>query len=609
MDGESPTVISDTEPSTLALQVEEAPITEPELNFYECERVIADIPQVRRRWAREDARNWEGLLQQGHSLDEVTLAIEHFSGVGWARSFRLQQLRAHTELNQQLVAHYEQFAREYPELVELGFRFMPRLPSATLTGFADMSESEQKAALSEHRVLVDELSYFIRQEDVSDDDILLMMSYAEDIFEMLSLDSHYSALSLLDSAVKASRVAVVEALLEAGLRPTEDAYLGSTMEWALHLLSRFGGDEDKEQNAARIVSMLQPFNARARFERKSSREVKGGFVTRNYQFDRDDIIRIRDTYGLDLTQIESREPIAVDPEHALIQLLEAEREQYLRDEAQTSSAELKTCEALVMATYQQWQPRSESALLQEVMARYPDSPDRVMFKLSQIDPKLVDRYREEHQRRSRIGEFLDSSDALVEQLRQGDIDSVIAYYQDKAPALSDLSVNLLMWQIIDWDLNYYERLRQSGILREPFQYYDLPIHRSYWRYADIEQLEAIGVNMRGEDSRAKSLVYYAVRGSKVDELEALEANGYPFSYDQFGQDPLHLALSWGMGSPPIDKVEQMLPILMRFSPQIDEHHESRMALLRLKYPHHYERLTADYPELAVSPDTKLPLMD
>lgn len=574
-----------------------------DFSFAHCESLLTDTHRSSMDWGRNNYEQWDRYLEEGHSLDEVTLAVEHFTNPNFAASFRVKQLRLTTDVNQALEQMLELLFQQAPELRGSGVRLLAQIPSAPLDDFAEKNPQERAITLQEHDVTVDDIAYFIVNSELSDDDIILMIDHASDLFTRVSFD-RLETISLLDYAVAETRPRLVEALLHAGLRPTADGYLGSTMEWALSRLNYFCCEREKD--AANIVLMLLPFDAVARFDVKNEHRITGEFPRNSYRFDDDDINRIRWEYGLDLTRILTRQVPSIDTDHRLIRELEAERAEYLSagSSVQGLEADLAACEQLVEVVNKQWQPRRLHDVLNSVVDEYPDSPDRIKRELAQIDPSLVDVFRERFEGRQQRFNPVDMPQGIIDSLRQGKIEDVIEFYL--AQELSDANVNWLMWNILDWDHSYYEMLKHSGLLREPLEYSDMQVYSGALRAESIQKLENAGANIRSADSRQKTLLFYAVQRADTDLVTFLEQQGYPFSFDELGQDPLHAALAPDNYRLSIEIVEELVPILMQFRPQIDEFHLSRMALIKLKYPQTYQRLVSRYAELEVPPDTELP---
>ncbi|MCC5880031.1 MAG: hypothetical protein JJU03_09085 [Idiomarina sp.] len=582
--------------------VDESPSDPENFSFAYCEGLLTDTHSDSINWGRANYKNWVRYLDEGYSLDEVTLAVDHFTNSNFAGSFRAKLLRRNTEVSQTILQLEEEVAQQFPEVRDSGFRLAPRIPALPLEGFVDKSPDERGALLQEHGATVDDVAYFLTRDELTEDDLMLLLEHVTDPFALVNYD-RLETVSLLNYAIANTRPRIVEALLHAGIRPAEDNYLGSSMEWALSGLNHRG---ERQERAALIVSMLLPFNAAARFDVQNQRQVTANFPRNAYRFNEDRINAIRQDYGIDLTQIPSRQVPSIASDHRLIQELEAERVAYINAEtvAHHLDTDLVACEQLVEAVNEQWQPRQMHQVLNSVIAEYPDAPERIKSELAQIDPSLVDVFRERHEGRQQRFDPVDMPQEIHDFLHQGQIENVIAFYSGKA--LSDANVNSLMWNIFGWDVSHYEAMRHSGLLKEPLEYFDMQFHGRLLRSEAIQQLEDAGADMRGSDSRQKTVLFYAVKRANTELVTFLEQRGYPFSFDDLGQDPLHAALDTTNFRLSMDVVEELVPTLMEYRPVIDEFHLSRMAVIQLKYPQTYRALVSQYPELEAPPGTELP---
>jgi hypothetical protein len=561
-------------------------------NFAVCEQYLRDIRDMRHDWFLENKSEWNDFVTEGYSIDEITLAIDYFGNSNFAAASRAELLRLHTEPSKVAQQANELMEEDFPELAASGFRVVPAIPLPALENFKEMTASEKNRVIETEDIRVDDVAYFILQDEVSDEDIFMMLSTLDEPSGVVTYD-RLEAVSLLDYAVEASRVEVFKELLNRGLQPTTDSYLGSTMEWALNSLMQCC---EKRDGAVEIVQALQSMGAQARFDVKNDNQVQGAFPRKSYRFDESDIQSFRQEHRLDLTQTESRQALEVDKNNALIQELGAKRQAYVQAqmELSTLSTEIESCESMVNSVNAQWQPQQALEILNRMEALYPDSPDIIKSELAAIDPVLVDRYLSSQVRRGRM-EFIDVPREIWNQIANGEIDKVINYYSNQQ--LSDGKKRSLVWQLLRHDVSHYEALSRSQLMVEPLQYSNLSL-RGFSKES-LQKLEKAGADLYSADKRDKSLLFYAVGKNDLELLEYMEEQGYPFSFDEMGQDPLFLALRRSSSA-------ALISVLMRYHPEINDFHRSRMAVIQLKYPDLYDELTSSYPQLAVRPDTELP---
>ena len=170
--------------------------------------------------------------------------------------------------------------------------------------------------------------------------------------------------------------------------------------------------------------------------------------------------------------------------------------------------------------------------------------------------------------------------------------------------LTDQNKNWAFFEILMWDLSFYDELINSGLMVDELQYYSF--NSRMLSPKSLDKLAQSGADLNGVDSRGKTLLYYAVHQSNLALLGYMTEKQFPFSLNDQGQDPLHAALDIIHYEFSPDKLVATVDILMGYSPLIDQFHLSRMALLKLKYVDVYRQVTAKYPQLKVQPETTLP---
>lgn len=569
-------------------------------DYAQCEQFIQEIRSSSFSWGRENYEDWVGYLEQGYSLDDITLAIEHFTNSNFAASFRVKQLRKGTEfalVNQEL---NEQLRQQFPELANSGLSIERAVPLSALASFEMMTDEEKRQVLSEHQISVNDIAYFIHS-GLSDNDIQMMLSHVTVPATTVSYEK-LEAISLLDFAVAASRPMLVEALLLMGLAPTSDAYLGSSMEWALSRLSY--ADENTESNAVEVVKLLKLHGARARFQFKRQDKIEGSFPRSFYSFSKEQIAALWQNYQLDLTQIERREVPALEQLHPLVQTLAAHRKVFLAKKLGNPRYPVlqETCQQTLHVVDNQWQPKPAHEVVSVIEELYDGSPDRIISELADIDPLLVDIYRERLDRAARPMQSISIPPEAARLLQRGEVKQAIRYFE--AQPFSDDEMRWLVTQILGYGSEYYKDLSLSSLWGKHLQDLNFRLLRS--DIESIQTLEQAGANLRGADSKKKTLMYYAAERSDVSLVSFLKTQAYPFSLDDQGQDPLHVVLGFNHAGAFRKNIETLVDVIMEYQPDIDPFHRSRMAVIQLKNPRLYESIVSRYPELAISDDTVLP---
>lgn len=571
-------------------------------NYQYCENLVKTHENSAYDWAIEQHEGWERYLSTSYTLDDITLAIEHFTNSNFAASFRVQQLRSKTNLAIENNLLNKQLKQSSHDLYQAGFHYQSIFPSEEIAQYAYLSDSEKKQLLHNFRPTIDDVAYFIGQPEISDTEIITLLGSLKDVAAIVNYD-RLETTSILDYAVESSRSSVVKKLLELGVAPSNDNYLGSTMEWALSRLSYSLNDTAQKQKA-NIVLMLMNYDAKARFEAKSITSILGYFPRQYYDFSAETIAVLMRDYGLDLTLIESREVPLVNKNSHLIALLEEKQATELSTKLAINniSEQVSTCKKTISVVLSQWRPESTETILKRVIAQHPNSPEVIALQLAEIDPRLFDYYYPSYNNTFREVEYVTDVNQYFAPLKEGDIQTVIDNFS--AMTLTDANKNWLFTEILMRDMSFYGELLNSSLMVDELQYFDFP--RKIFTAQSLNKLQAAGANLHDKDSRGKTLLFYAVKKANIELLNYMLENKYPFSLSQNGEDPLHVILNTLHYQFSLNKVAAMVDVLMQYQPEIDQFHLNRMAVLKLKYPRLYQQLSEKHPQLAVSDDRDLP---
>ncbi|NRA83266.1 MAG: hypothetical protein HRU22_05670 [Gammaproteobacteria bacterium] len=580
-------------------------------NYQYCERLIKADFSDGYSWASDQYKSWERYLNQGYTLDEVTLVVEHFLNSNFAAEFRVEQLRLHSDLsnqNQQLNEELQRLLSQ-EQISGLKLEVVRALPAAGLIGYVSLTPSKKVTLLQQVTPSVDDIAYFIGQSEYSDLDIIELLNSVIKPDAIVGYDK-FEAISLLDYAVISARVTVVEKLLQLGLKPSEDSYLGSTMEWALRELSRSTTPE-RRNASAKIVISLNNLGAKARFKTRSQSKIYGIFPRNSFSFNAKEIEGLIADYGLELTLIESRynlfeskDNLLIDKGNELLVQLTHQQAEYLskRLNIDNLKQQVTSCKLTVDTINRAWQPESSKKILRRVIAKHPQSPHQIELTLAAIEPSLVDCYLITSDSDRRQEQYLSDVDDLFQPLKNGKVLDVIDQFLSLN--LTDQNKNWAFFEILMWDLSFYDELINSGLMVDELQYYSF--NSRMLSPKSLDKLAQSGADLNGVDSRGKTLLYYAVHQSNLALLGYMTEKQFPFSLNDQGQDPLHAALDIIHYEFSPDKLVATVDILMGYSPLIDQFHLSRMALLKLKYVDVYRQVTAKYPQLKVQPETTLP---
>ena len=570
-------------------------------HYTRCRQLLNQQKTHNYNWARDNYSSWNYFIDEGmYSLDDVTLAVEYFLNHNFADEFRIEYLRNNAPTSKKNKELNKRLWGMEPSLKDWGASVRIAIPNPALEEFKSLTFAEKKQTLADHSVSVDDVAYLLLDETISDDSIFMLLEALNDSFAYVSYD-RYATTSLLDYAIMAHRVNVVENLLKQGYKPTQDTYLGSSMEWALSALT-YGYYDGKREPAANIVLLLMDYGAPARFQSQTDELIEGNFPRHFYKFNNSEIQSLIVDYNLDLTSIIQREVITVEEIHPLIQTLEKQRlastQERLNLPALPSIS--AKCEARVSALNSRWQPLDIQQVIDEVAARFKGDESAIIQALADKDPSLVDYYKQQ--------QIPNSKSEPISQALLDNIDAAYTFFDDgKAQQGIDLILSgpvhesqyeFIMYRLLNFKTGY------STIIQSPFwvglsDYNEL----STWRILNIDFVEnmlALGVPVYDPDIYRKSLVYYAALKNDRDLITYLFENDFQFSGDSLGQDPLHIALNIGKNQASLSHVESTVDAIMQFEPAIDRFHKSRMRLMQLYYPDSYERIATRHPSLRVN---------
>jgi hypothetical protein len=577
-------------------------------NYQSCKRIEKSYKDTNRDWFDNEKPSWRSLLDEGYTFDEVTLAVEFFKNSNFAASFRIEQLRINSSLtksNQSLMERVRAiFPEEFSE--KSGLRMATRVPNIRLEKFELLSPEKRTSLLTEVTPSIDDIAYFVSQKMYTDDDIILLLQYVENPFKIVGYNK-IEATSLLDFAVRNTRKKVVEHLFNIGAVPTEDAYLGSTMEWALSVLS-FSPTGHLEDDAAKIVQLIHDKGGRARFSEYSDNKILGQFPRRHYEFDAKKLREYQQKYNLDLSLISPRQALKVNENSGLIRKLLQKRSDYFYNStgiADITSTRLE-CKDTLANLNDSWTPLSPHKVIFKTIEDNPKTPEKIESRLALVDPLLVDIYRKHYKGSSSQLRYVQNVDPIFRRLGEDGILEVIDAFLELS--LDPEQKNWVVIQLLGWDPNYFREIKNSELmLNEP--QYSLYEKFRLVKYDKIKKLHESGANLLESDNLGKTLLYYAAKKADLKLIEYMYEENFPFKQNKIGEDPLHLILKEVASSVSGKNslhIYNLVNVLMKFSPQIDEFHLSRMALLQIVEPENYQKIITKFPELEPKPDSPLP---
>lgn len=622
--GSPPPATKSTREANFANTESLAPVNETEIetsNFRQCETFTKRVSKENNEWFNDHYLNWDDYLEKGYSLDEVTLAVEHFVGDWSAADFRLKYFRKNAGMSIRVEDFKQQIESIFPDFFALENRvhIEDHPPQTELKNFNKLDETQRNSLLAKIQPNVDDIAFFITNSSFTDEDIIQLLNTVENPTAAVSYDK-VKTTSLLDFAANYGRLQLVKHLLDDGFSPTNDPFLPSTMEHALsrlyvkvslHDIHQIEVHKPGIQDAVKIVSLLHSLDSSAVFRVKTYDLISGVRIKTIYQFDAERIQFIMTNFGFDLTQLGERERMEVDPENELIGIIEQQRVEHLKQTLglDTLPNLVSECESTIAKVAEQWQPNNMYYVIDQARVKHSDDIEKVESDLAIIDPKTVDFFRSKYNYYNRsvkpTAELDEQLSQFTAQLKTGDILPVIQHFEQMS--LSGPQKNWVFIQLLGWNVNYYSDLVNSSLFFEPMEYYELSRQR-FLRPASLSALNASGADLFSVDMRGKSMLYYAAQTEDIASIKYMVENNFPFDVD-VGEDPLHSVLSHTriekFGKRNID-ILTVIDLLMEYKPAIDKFHLGRMAVIQLMYPGVYQQIIEAHPQLTVLPSTELP---
>jgi hypothetical protein len=587
-------------------------------HYVQCFQVLREYYSADKYWDKQI--DWYLLLDEGYTLDAVSNAITflHHDNINFAILFRLEFERKNSELNRSNELLNEKINRKLPELAEankeiaaslmsansaivsVSFQKELPIPSIVFEGLSSKTFEEKRKILASQQPRVDDLAYFIESDELSDEDILLMLEYLPNPSQIVGY-TRVDSSSLLDYATQNARLKVVEALLKRGLMPSTDKYQLTTFEFALSGLDEFF-DTERRKDAVALVRLFEGMGGAARLEKQSLDEVTSQFMRFDFRFSKEQINSLLLEDGLDLSVIASRPLVQSDPDAPLVKALLRRKKQALRNKMTFSNVEetVDACNKTENEIRNKWKPKSVSSFVWQFSQKNDLNEADMKAALGKIHPLIADHYpTRKVSTRRKTKRDLQRYTRLLDDPNNGQ------FFFDRlaGKTLSDEERSVLFMAMLRGKAHSIDEVVNSEFFSSDKNYYWLS-----WALNEeiLEALESTSLDMRSTDEFGKTLLFYATEKKTTNLLEYLYEHDYPFHQATWGEDPLHKTLKQANSERFIHKALAKIDVLMRYEPKIDKFHLQYMALLKLKYIDTYNQIVKKHPKLTVNEDTVLP---
>ncbi|AEG13013.1 MULTISPECIES: hypothetical protein [Shewanella] len=596
--------IETTQPSTSSSATLEKEITQTKLkapnNYHSCQQLIASEKETHWNWARE--QEWDQWLDKGYSIDDITLAIDHFLNSNFAANWRAKMLKKNSQLNQQNQSLTEQVKALVPDLPS--FVLIGRsIPQSQIENIATLSQADALALIKETKLTIDDVDWLLKQDSLSQQLLLQAIENIDDTDAFIGFGiQENETLHLIDTAAYYGRDQIVTTLLEKNSVLSDDAYLGTTMEYALDRLDDYFHmniplEDDLIVRQVKIIKALHGLNSTANFSIQSDQKAVGFFPRHGYSFDAQQMTNLQQMYGLTLTEIRPKTALTFDPNSALLTELNTNFAQ-LHANSATPEA-VADCQSLVHKIDSQWQPHNLSYFSDKLIK---EGKEVTASNLNHIDPALTDCFnyqqRQPLPRRQSGNHSLDNT--IYGLAAQNKINEAIKMVED---AQLEEAVNReFFYQLLGYNPEYFTELQLSQLRQETFNYDAL------YRMAHTRTISLIseGLDIDKLDYTGKSWLDIAIMEHDLPLLNYLVNQHISYPYRESGRDPLYLLLDTNHYKFNPEHLLEYLSLLMVLEPKVYPQHQRLMSLIRLKFPESYTQITNQFPTLIAKEDIPLP---
>ncbi|QYJ97959.1 hypothetical protein K0J45_01520 [Shewanella alkalitolerans] len=570
------------------------------LNYADCRNTLQSAKDIKQKWAGE--QDWDQRLEQGYSIDDITLAMGHFLNENFAASWRAKQLKHNSQLSQINRSLGEQVKALIPDLPSFVL-IEKAVPQPQLANIAELTQEEALALLGSTEISIDDLNWLLKQESLPQTLLLQALNQIEDVNALLGYAiTQDETLHLIDTAAFHGRNQVVSALLNKGSQLTNDPYLGTTMEYALAGLDyRFRmnklSDDGVFKHQIEIIRLLQSQGSPANFISNTEQSVKGFFPRHFYSFDAQQIAFLQQTHDLALAQILPKQGLRFDKQSVLMQALEKELAEQLTTIA--SESERNQCKKIVARVDQEWQPRDLNFFTTKLTN---EGKTVTRETLNEIDPILADCSSKFAPKILGVSYLHDREleDKVYGFARENKISEAISVLEEAQ--LNEAEYRHFFYQLLGNDPTHFIPLQTSRLHQDRLSY-TLLYNATKSKMVDVITQ---GIDIDELDYSGTSLLDIAITMEDLQLLNYLISQHILYPERVVGRDPLYLLLDTSDHRFNPDQLMTYLPLIMSLEPPIQPAHIRLMALLRLKYTKLYADMTELYPQLIAPEDAQLP---
>jgi len=330
----------------------------------QCTDMAEVIDKARQTWRVHNFPIGDKLLDMGYSVDEVTLAKEHFINKNGAMRWRTNHFKSESVAGKKDKRITDYFVSIVNSLGGTGFRAHYKYPQPEIENYHEMSKDQQKQILTKFVPVVDDIAAFIRlkSDDVrkpTEHELLNLLRHVEYPEQIVS-DRTGPLLTLLDYSVVNSYWNMFDYLIKHNVPLTQDWYLRTTLDRALSRLSYLLKNENENKtdisNTVKMISILMEEGGEAHIDRSEPERITNNAKTPFpvFNFNQQQIQNLLENYQLDLTELKKM-PI---PDmsligDAIIGRFEKERNDFIQQAIRSQNYGLtrKDCKDFIKADY------------------------------------------------------------------------------------------------------------------------------------------------------------------------------------------------------------------------------------------------------------------
>lgn len=552
----------------------------------QCTELQSRIDGVTRKYF--DDERLSSFLDDGFSVDDITLAIDALRNPNFAREWRNNYRKKDSQLdtlNEQLNKALRAKMPDLPSGMGV-FRGVPvdRLEEA-------VKNDKPLEISSEETLIVDDVAWLIQQPNLSDATIKPFVLQLEDINARLgrSYVIDKQAISLLDVAAFNRRPALAQWLIAQGATPASDAYLGTTLDYVLAGLSRFPQEALQEQNdtvAAQIslANDLIEQGQRSVSEFQNDR-FKSRFSANLFIFWEGVDEALELNYGFDLKTVPIMAPLTSPRSSELITQIQSHQEAMIADQVGEETAEIRSrCRSFKKQVAEAWSPKWLSGELVD----YRDD------ELYEMAPELVMCKREKEMfteaRPGRRSDFDEGRYYRV--LSDGEWQLAMSMLDDFPEA-----VPRVFHESVAYIPESYAAFAGAGLVPDAWNFSYLEDNDRFVN--NLQKIEETGVDLYMTDIYGRNFLFLAVNAGSPEALQYLEQVGVPYYQLPNTPDPLYLALYHVATRDRAKDAKAIINILMAYSPAISSAHLAQMRVMKLKAPSLYQDIVDEHPQLTV----------